>query len=262
MPNQSVVTILIVAIFGNLVLMLLLLATLAIRRRNRLRLSASSPLAATEMRRPDPFARIVERQRPDMAPASSAVPADGVDAQGGPEGPPAEGRAAGDRAAGDGEWRDPLTGLEGRLAWERAMREESARLDRYGRSAAVVVAEVDGLGRLADRFGSEPETRIVRAVGDALRRQARATDRVARVDDASFYVLMPETDEISAINYVERVRAVCDRWLESGAVSLRLSLGWASPQPGGDLGTALHVAHDRLNVERRQAGSLVESTAT
>lgn len=258
MPNQSVVTILIVAIFGNLLLMLLLLTTLAVRRRNRLRLSTTSPLAATEMRRPDPRARVVERQGPDM-PAVAAVPG-GVDGHAREDSLP-EARAVG-RGAEDGEWRDPLTGLEGRLAWERAMREESARLDRYGRPAAVVVAEVDGLGRLAERFGPEPETRIVHAVGDALRRQARATDRVVRVDDAIFYVLMPETDEIAAINYVERVRAVCDRWLESGAVSLRLSLGWASPQPGGDLSTALHVAHDRLNAERRQAGPLVESAAT
>ena len=45
-------------------------------------------------------------------------------------------------------------------------------------------------------------------------------------------MLLPETDEVQAINYVERVRAECDRWLAAGAVSMRLAIGWASPAPG------------------------------
>ena len=44
---------------------------------------------------------------------------------------------------------------------------------------------------------------------------------------------MPETDEVLAINYVERVRHACDLWLESGAVSLRLAIGWASSTGDG-----------------------------
>ena len=42
-----------------------------------------------------------------------------------------------------------------------------------------------------------------------------------------FAVLLPETDEIAAINYVERVRRACELWLESGAIALRLAIGWA-----------------------------------
>jgi diguanylate cyclase (GGDEF)-like protein len=200
------------------------------------------------MRRPDPLANRVSQSTPGNGhgPAVAVGPGRPSDAS--------------DR--GEGDWLDPLTGLDGRLAWERLMRDETARLDRYGRPAAVVVAELDGLTRLTERFGPEPEARILRAVGDALRKQARATDHVARVDEATFYVLLPEQDEITAINYVERVRAICDRWLESGAVSLRLSLGWASPTAGGDLGTALRVAQERLNVERRQATPVAEAAAT
>jgi hypothetical protein len=64
---------------------------------------------------------------------------------------------------------------------------------------------------------------------------------------------MPETDEIQAINYVERVRAECERWLEAGASAMRLSLGWASPSAVGELDTALRTAEERMYAERRRA---------
>ncbi len=146
---------------------------------------------------------------------------------------------------------DPLTGLEGPLGWERRLREENDRLQRYRRPVTAVVAEIDGLHRLAERFGSEPPRRVIPAVADAFRREARASDRVARVAWARFAVLLPETDEVQAINYVERVRSACDRWLESGAVALRLSVGWASPNGTGDLATAARLAEERMQAERR-----------
>jgi len=75
---------------------------------------------------------------------------------------------------------------------------------------------------------------------------------VARVGHARFHVLLPETDEVRAINYVERVRQACDMWLESGAVALSLSMGWASPGPDDDIETAMIMAEDRLLAEHRR----------
>jgi diguanylate cyclase (GGDEF)-like protein len=231
MPTQSVVTVLIVAIVGNLLLMLFLIATLSVRRRDRAAQAVDS--TGTDRTAGAAHTRASLHARPSAGGGTDAA-----------ERP----------ALGDG-WLDPLTGLDGRLAWEHAVRDEDARHERYRRPLAVVVVELDGLSRLSERFGSGPEERIVRAVGDALERNARGSDKVARVDQARFHVLLAETDEIAAINYVERVRLACDRWLESGAIALRLSLGWASPAAGGNIATALHVAEDRLVAERRQAGS-------
>jgi len=148
---------------------------------------------------------------------------------------------------------DPLTGLDTLLAWERTLAEENARYVRYRRPLAVVVAEIDGLSRLVERFGAEPGRRVLPAVADAMRRHARRTDRVAHVGGGRFLVLLPETDEVAAINYVERVRVACERWLESGAVALHLSIGWASPTPVGEIDTALRTAEERMYAERRRA---------
>ncbi len=149
---------------------------------------------------------------------------------------------------------DPVTGLDTLLAWERLLAEEGHRYARYKRPVSVVVAELDGLARLVDRVGAEAARRVLPAVGDALRRHARRTDHVAHAGGGRFLMLLPETDEIQAINYVERVRVACERWLEAGAVALRLSIGWASPTSVGGLEGAVRTAEDRMYGERRRGG--------
>jgi len=149
--------------------------------------------------------------------------------------------------------RVPRPEEEGALDWEMRVRDEESRLARYRRPVSVVLVELDGLARLIERLGPDAAERIVPPVGQTLVRQARAADHVARVGRSRFAVLMPETDEIQAINYVERVRAECDRWLAAGAVSMRLAIGWACPTPGGDIRTATRLAEARLHRDRRRA---------
>jgi len=153
----------------------------------------------------------------------------------------------------NGMLTDPATGVDNTRAWARSLSEEAARSARYGRPVTVVIAEIDGLDRLAERFGTESADRLIPPVADALRRNARAADHVARLSGPRFGVLLTETDEVRAINYVERVRAACDRWLEAGAVAVRLSMGWASPPAGGDLAAAVHEAEERMYREQRRA---------
>ncbi|MDP9482550.1 MAG: diguanylate cyclase [Chloroflexota bacterium] len=141
----------------------------------------------------------------------------------------------------------------GRLEWEHRIREEEARLARYRRPVTVVLVELEGMDRLIGRFGQAAAERIALPVGKTLARQARASDQVARISSSRFAILLPETDEVQAINYVERIRTECDRWLAAGAVSMRLAIGWASPAPGGDLHTAILIAEERLNADRRRA---------
>jgi len=123
---------------------------------------------------------------------------------------------------------DALTGLLSPNRWARVIADEDARVRRYRRAATIVMIELDGLDRLTARLGDAAGERLVPAVADTIQRLAREADFVARLGDGRFADLLPETDEIQAINYAERVRRTCDLWLESGAVALRLAMGWAS----------------------------------
>jgi GGDEF domain-containing protein len=72
-------------------------------------------------------------------------------------------------------------------------------------------------------------------------------DRIARLGAGRFGILLLETDEGAAAGYVERVRAVTDRWLESTGLSIRASFGWASPAAGDSLMAAAATADQRMH---------------
>jgi diguanylate cyclase (GGDEF)-like protein len=155
--------------------------------------------------------------------------------------------------AGQGLTRtDPLTGLLMPGEWNRILADEDARIHRYGRPATVVLVQLDGLDRLVGVFGQDSADRVLLALSAALRRHARSADHVARLGPGRFGVLLPETGEVEAVNYVERAREICELWLESGAIALRLAIGWASLAPDASLGDAVAVAQGRMFTELRR----------
>lgn len=147
---------------------------------------------------------------------------------------------------------DPLTGLLDQQAFTRVVTAEDVRIHRYKAPATVVIFELDGLDRLVERLGSDASDRILPALADTTRRLAREVDQVARIAPGRFAVLLPETDEVAAINYVERVRRACELWLESGAIALRLAAGWAGTAGDPTLPDAIRLATDRMYVELRR----------
>jgi diguanylate cyclase (GGDEF)-like protein len=125
---------------------------------------------------------------------------------------------------------------------------------RFGHPVTVVMAELHLLDDLADRLGRDVADRVTTETARLLVKQGRASDRLAWLGDARFGVLLPETDEVRACGYVERVRAAADGWLESAGLSVRLSLGWASPSDGGDVMAAAATAQQRMfDADRRSS---------
>jgi diguanylate cyclase (GGDEF)-like protein len=158
---------------------------------------------------------------------------------------------------------DTLTGLLSAARWARVVADEDARIRRYRRAATIVMIELDGLDRLTARLGDAAGERLIPAVADTIDRLAREADFVARLGDGRFAVLLPETDEIQAINYVERVRRTCDLWLETGAVALKLAMGWASASGDHSLLDAGRIATERMYAEihrnARRSSDLVDA---
>jgi diguanylate cyclase (GGDEF)-like protein len=194
------------------------------------------------------------RRRRNGAAAAAATPAATTTTRPAGFGAPGLPRTV-DPAPGAGTYTDALTGLLLPVPFARLLADEEARIQRYRRTATIVMIELEGLDKLVDRLGEHAIDRLIPAVADSISRNARASDHVARLETGRFAVLMPETDEVQAINYVERVRSACDLWLESGAVSLRLAIGWASANETS-LANAQMLATDRMFAETRRGSSV------
>jgi diguanylate cyclase (GGDEF)-like protein len=167
-------------------------------------------------------------------------------------GPPPDATASGSIALPALRGRDLLTGLLDCEAFEEVLGHEDARERRYRRPSTVVIFQLDGLDRLAERLGRAAADRVEPALADTMSRLARRADYVARLEPGRFGALLPETDEILAINYVERVRHACETWLETSALAVRLSIGWASTEGDSSIASIVRTATQRMLTERRR----------
>ena len=145
-------------------------------------------------------------------------------------------------------WTDAFTGLDGPMYWARLLSGEGARIRRYHRPATVVLFEVVALDRLARQWGEDVAVQSLLRVGRMLSRHIRSSDHAARIGTIRFGAFLPETNEINAINFVERCRAAILRDLGTAGETVTLAIGWAEPVDG-DLDAAVGVAETRLAKE-------------
>jgi len=102
---------------------------------------------------------------------------------------------------------------------------------------------------MADTWGVDVGRHAIREAAQCLRRMSRTSDYTTRIGLTRFGVILTETDEIAAINYVERVREAGPRSMPRGGENLRFSFGWASPKQGEAPESVVRRADTRLMAE-------------
>jgi diguanylate cyclase (GGDEF)-like protein len=136
-----------------------------------------------------------------------------------------------------------LTGLPNRTVWTETLEAERVRRARYRRPVVVMNVDVDLLKETNKRFGRDAGDELLCGAASVLRRNLRDSDLVARIDEDEFGVLMPETyaDAMDAV--VSRLYGAFALWRGSiPELRLSVSIGWATPEPFGDLREAQRVA--------------------
>jgi diguanylate cyclase (GGDEF)-like protein len=194
--------------------------------------AASSAPTETEM----PSATPVVRAAADDGLADVAPPAASIPIIAAPVPPPTG-------------WNDPLTGTDGPHYWDRLIISETARVRRYKRPATIVLVEIAGLSRLGALWGPDVAERTLISAARTLSQSIRTSDHIARIEPIRFGILLTETAEIAAINFVERARVSCERDLRVASEVVGVAFGWASPPKSGDLADAVAVAQKRLEAE-------------
>jgi diguanylate cyclase (GGDEF)-like protein len=147
-------------------------------------------------------------------------------------------------------WSDVLTGTDGPRLWDRIVASEQARNDRHHRTATIALVEFAGIDAIAKRWGHEMAMHLFLRLARVLASGIRSSDHIARIGRTRFGVLLVETDEVLAINFVDRIRARCAAELEP-AGGVLVAIGWASPPPGGHLADAHELAVERVEGDLR-----------
>ena len=152
---------------------------------------------------------------------------------------------------------DGLTDLPNRRQFEEALAGEIGRIDRFGGTVSLILADLDDFKQVNDRYGHQAGDAVLRTLADVLHANVRAIDLAARYGGEEFTVLLPQTDLADAEQVAERLRReVAARPIEtpSGALlAVTASFGVAS-YPQTPTQAALFAAADEALYRAKAAG--------
>ncbi|WP_054311830.1 GGDEF domain-containing protein [Mesorhizobium sp. 1M-11] len=157
--------------------------------------------------------------------------------------------------------RDALTGLPNRILLQEELRRMCGQLAtpaaNGGKPFVVLSMDLDGFKYINDSHGHTAGDRLLRLVGERLRKTFRATDMVFRIGGDEFIVLLPGTSEIEAAHLAKRaIETVSEAFdIEVGTPAyIGLSAGSARAPVDGDTPEQLLTCSDLALYEAKRAG--------
>lgn len=106
--------------------------------------------------------------------------------------------------------KDALAGCWNRRKFDRELRDECSRVNRYPtrEQSCLAILDIDHFKRINDRFGHDYGDRVIQTVARILQRECRETDFVARIGGEEFGVILPHTTTEEAEYVLNRLRTV------------------------------------------------------
>lgn len=100
---------------------------------------------------------------------------------------------------------DPLTGLFNRRAFERKIAEEYERAKRYTHAVSVLLLDIDNFKNINDTYGHHGGDMALVKISAILRERTRRSDFPARYGGEEFVLILPETDQESALQVANKI---------------------------------------------------------
>jgi diguanylate cyclase (GGDEF)-like protein len=101
---------------------------------------------------------------------------------------------------------DPLTQLLNRRALMQRLAAELDRARRYDSVVTLLLIDLDYFKDVNDTHGHRAGDATLREIAGLLSRAVRSVDVVARYGGEEFVIVLPETTEIGAVAFAERIR--------------------------------------------------------
>lgn len=122
---------------------------------------------------------------------------------------------------------DNLTGLWNRAAFERRLREETARVQRSGDPIGLLFIDADGFKNYNDTHGHLAGDKALMRMAILLRLNTREHDFECRYGGEEFTVLLPNTGKEECIRIAERIRSTIDEEGQSlDELTVSIGVAW------------------------------------
>jgi diguanylate cyclase (GGDEF)-like protein len=158
------------------------------------------------------------------------------------------------------EWlgtTDELTGLQNARFLQQHMHHLVGVQRRYGHPFALLLIDIDGLGRINDAYGQAAGDRTLVDVASALGETTRAVDTPVRMTDDEFAVVLPQQTATRAHALADRIAAAIGAIEGPGSQTLGVTVGVVScPQHGTDVDKLLELA-DTAMYRAKAAGERI-----
>lgn len=146
---------------------------------------------------------------------------------------------------------DYLTGVYNRRHFMEHAEQELRRASRYGNALSLLMLDIDHFKQINDRYGHKMGDTVLKTLADLCHNTLREVDILGRLGGEEFAVLLPETDQPSAIDAAERLRDTLNHaripLAEGLPVTFSVSIGVASmSSPDDNIDVLLNMADKAL----------------
>ena len=122
---------------------------------------------------------------------------------------------------------DPLTGISNRRDMMEKLENEQSRFERYGKSFSVIMCDIDHFKKVNDQYGHDFGDYVLKEVAMLLKEQIRELDKLSRWGGEEFFIVLPETNLVGAVNVAEKMRESIESYsFEFGGETLKVSMSF------------------------------------
>jgi diguanylate cyclase (GGDEF)-like protein len=154
---------------------------------------------------------------------------------------------------------DQLTGLYNRRSGEQRLSEEISRAVRHGRPLTILLADLDSLKQVNDRFGHAAGDLVLKTFSERLRKAIRGSDLAVRLGGDEFLVLLPECRADEVRHVLHRLDDLEVEY-DGAKLPVRFSSGWTDYKAGETAEELLRRGDEAL-YENKRAGKQATSAS-
>jgi diguanylate cyclase (GGDEF)-like protein/PAS domain S-box-containing protein len=155
---------------------------------------------------------------------------------------------------------DTLTGIANRRHFMQQLGQELDRVRRYGKSAALLMLDLDHFKRVNDQYGHAAGDAVLRHFVNLTQRRLRRVDVFGRIGGEEFCILLPDTDLEGASEFADHLRqqvaaTACDDAGTAGeTIHYTVSIGIARCSEGCDSADGILAQADRALYQAKAEG--------